>query len=327
MGLQSSGKVCFVPLLQKVETHVGSLEKFGLNSWPCLRISHRYGSKGALPKFKKKTSRGLSFIRGQNCQECVSIPLRKVHEKTWNGSDEDSRDMGPSLCVCCWTNTNLHGQQIIFTLYIQQGIRIFIKFPLLDYDHTPLLLNSREALMGGNITNLLVRSETRWWNHHRAKILSTSTKNLRRLKRSRRARIQNTENRVFSRAWLLARSVSTCHSVMSSVWYPCQDPPYPLEMLFLGSSSNFKELPFLQKNKKINSKLFFTQIFFPPLKKNCSHFHFLCISGCFMLSWVLKFCGWSKARHNAAKHSSIFECLNSTFFSNSIAVFHVVFCT
>ncbi len=57
-----------------------------------------------------------------------------------------------------------------------------------------------------------------------------------------------------------------------------------------------------------HSKFFFIQIFFFHLQKNFPTFTFLCISGCFMLSWVLKkiftqnFSGWSKARHNATKH-------------------------
>ena len=141
----------------------------------------------------------------------------------------------------------------------------------------------------------------------------------------------------FSRPLLLARSDSTSHSAMSSIWWsvcPWQDlcptptPKLPPPQIwFLGSSGNFKQLLFLEK--KIDTHLknffspkifFFTQNFFLPKiffhtnfffftsKKFFPTFTFLCISGCFMLSWVLKkiftqnFSGWSKARHNATKH-------------------------
>ncbi len=85
-----------------------------------------------------------------------------------------------------------------------------------------------------------------------------------------------------------------------------------------------KELSFSEFFSK-----FSPQIFFSPPKK-FSHFHFLCISGCFMPSWVLKkmftsnyfspqiFSGWSKVRHNATKHFFFFfffaRCLNTDIF-------------
>ncbi len=82
-------------------------------------------------------------------------------------------------------------------------------------------------------------------------------------------------------------------------------PPFPQEMWFLGSSGNFKQLSFLGKKF---FKIFFSPKIFFHLQKNFPTFNFLCISGCFMPSWLLKknftqnFFGWSKARHNATKH-------------------------
>ena len=60
--------------------------------------------------------------------------------------------------------------------------------------------------------------------------------------------------------------LSSCPSV------PGTPPPPPVETWFLGSSGNFKQLLF---------SFFFTW-------KKFSTFTFLCISGCFMSSWVLK---------------------------------------
>ncbi len=94
---------------------------------------------------------------------------------------------------------------------------------------------------------------------------------------------------LFSRALLLARSNSTSHCVMSSV----HGPPPPLEMWFLGSSGNFKQLLFLEKKFFFffiynffspqfffSSKIFFhSKFFFSPPKK-FSHFQF------FMHFWM-----------------------------------------
>ena len=56
----------------------------------------------------------------------------------------------------------------------------------------------------------------------------------------------------------------------------------PLKTWFLGSSGNFKQLLFLEK------QFFFFSKFFFHLQKNFPTFNSLCISRCFMPSWVLK---------------------------------------
>ena len=81
---------------------------------------------------------------------------------------------------------------------------------------------------------------------------------------------------------LVARSDSACHSAMSSVWCLCGRPPHP-EMWFLGSSGTFKQLLVQKKKSKF---IFYVKFVLPKI---------------FLMS-----CGCSKARHNAAKHSSFF---------------------
>ncbi len=81
--------------------------------------------------------------------------------------------------------------------------------------------------------------------------------------------------------------LSLCNVIQLSVH--SRTPP-PLEMMwFLSSSGNFKQLLILEFFFEIFFLKFFFHRKFFYLQKSVSHFHFLCISGCFILSWVLKF--------------------------------------
>ena len=63
---------------------------------------------------------------------------------------------------------------------------------------------------------------------------------------------------------------------------------------FVGSSSNFEQLSFLEK--KLFSKCFFKQNFYP--KRVFFHFCVFSIFGCFMPTWVLfRYMYWSKLFH------------------------------